>query len=541
MISSIKKYKNIILLLVLFLFAEYLRVVTEFLIDRSADNIVFCMIAMIWAVYLKRRIIEEKTQKVLLGLAMSIVVLFVVRICKYAIFDKNTILWYMYYLPLTTVPLLVFFMSRGDMSKKRKNAAIFEKCCIGGLVLLNLMILTNDLHQLIFRFTTPGNIDKYTYGIGYWITLGWIVGFTLTALYNLFRVCSLPQSRSKIWIPLIPMTICVLALVLDLFHAVPMVNNTKIYQFQEIFLFMIISIVEALIYIGIISSNDGYEEIFTSSEVNACITDQTNKVVYSSDSHHMINEENRIAANTKKVMIDDYTRLHLRNISGGAVYYTEDIKGIVTLNHKLEEVAEVISDENAMIEAENKLLADEAMYRTKNKLYDDIARIVRPQVLMIEECLEGCEREPERFTTYISKASVLNAYIKRRINLSLIAMENEMLSLEELHLAIAESLYYLKYSDVFCSIMNEIDEGNVDAKLCIGVYDYFEQLIEAYYDKMSALMVTIDEKKGNPVIRITIETTAGSIPLLRPSYKHEVYEEEDTVRVTISISEGGDL
>lgn len=382
MTNIIRKSKNLILLLVLFLFAEYLRIISDYLIERSADNLVFCVIVMIWAVYLRRRILDKGTQRVLIGLAMSVVFLFVIRTCKYVLFDKNTILWYMYYIPLTMMPLMVFLMSKRISGQQKLYAHKFDWCYIAGLVLINGMILTNDLHQLVFHFEKPGDIDTYTYGVGYFITIAWIAILALLALYNLYRVCRLPQSRSKIWIPVIPVLIGVVAIIIDVLHMVPLINNTKIYQFQEIVLVMVISIVEACIRIGIIPSNDGYEEIFANSIVNACITDYSNNVIYSSDDNHIISE-----------------------------------------------AAEVISAENEVIEAENKLLADEATYKTKNKLYDDIAKIVRPQVMMIEECLTNCEDEAKDFCANMAKATVLNVYIKRRINLSLIAMEQEKIQI----------------------------------------------------------------------------------------------------------------
>ncbi|MDO5156236.1 MAG: histidine kinase N-terminal 7TM domain-containing protein [Eubacteriales bacterium] len=509
------------------------------MIERSAENLLFCIILIIWAVNLRRRILDAQIQKILISLAMSIVFLFGIRTAKYTIFDKNTILWYMYYIPLTMMPLMVFFMAKRISGQQASDGNRFDRYLLIGLVFLNGMILTNDLHQLVFRFTTPGDIDTYTYGMGYIITIVWIATFVLLALYRLYRVCSLPQSRSKIWVPVIPLLMGMIAIVIDIFHMVPMINNTKIYQFQEIVLLMVIFIVEACIQIGIIPSNDGYEEIFTNSKINACITDHSNQVVYSSDEQHIISEAVRREGNTKKIMLDAYTRLHASAINGGVVYYTEDIQEIVKLNHMLEEAAEVISAEKEMIEAENQLLADETMYKTKNRLYDDIARIVRPQVLMIEECLTGCEQKPEAFDTYMSKAMVLNAYIKRRINLSLIAMEQEQISLTEISLAIAESLTYLNYSKISTSILNNVKNKTADADCCIKAYDAFEELLEAYYEKMSACMVTIDEKMDQTILRMTVETTVGASLLSKRFNAYEVFEGEDMIDVTISLLKGG--
>lgn len=423
--SFLKKSKNFIWFWALFLFAEYLRILADNAIERSAENLLFCIIVMIWAVSLRRRIFDAQMRKVLLGLAMSVVILFVVRTCKYVIFDENTILWYMYYIPLTMMPVYVFFMTRRIKRQQASDTNRLDICCGVGLVLLNGMILTNDLHQFVFRFETPDDINTYSYGIGYMITIAWIAIFVILALYTLYRVCRLPQSRSKIWVPVIPLVIGTMAIAMEVFHMVPKINDTKIYLFQEIVIPMVVFIVESCIYIGIIPSNDGYEEIFANSKINACKTDDEGQVVYSADEKHMISEELRKEGKNKRVMIDDYTRLHSTAINGGMLYYTEDIQN------------------------------------------------------------------------YMAKAMVLNAYIKRRINLSLIAMEHAQMQLEELSLAIEESLTYLKYSKKSTSILNNVRKGRADADSYIKVYDAFEELLEAYYEKMSAYMVTIDEKKDS--------------------------------------------
>lgn len=530
MTTGWKRIKNFILLLALFLFAEYVRVIVYHPLSIAADNLIMCSIGIIWAVDLKRRIVDDRRRKFAMGIAISLVVLFAVRACKYAIFDKSSLLWYAYYVPLSTIPLLAFLMSR-DTSGQEKHAS--DKILLAGLVGICLMMLTNDLHQFVYRFHTPGNLNEYSYGIGFAVTIVWIVSFSLATIVNMYRQCSLPQSRNKVWVLMIPTAVGAVMLILSALKRVPVTHGTSIYQFHDVILLMVISLIETCIQIGILPSNDGYEEIFANSGVNACITDQENRVVYSSDSEEVIREEKRNESHDRRVMIDENTRLHRTRINGGAFYYTEDIGEIVRLNHMLEEAAEVISEENEMIEAENQLLRDETMYRTKNKLYDDIARIVRPQVEMIENCLEQCEREPETLTASLAKAAFLNAYIKRRINLSLLAMESDSLLLAELYLSMAESLNYLKYSGVTTSIRNGVKEGRIEEKLCIGIYDRFQKLLENYYGKLSAVMVTIDERPENSVIRITLESEEGSKLLPELSGEYEVYEDEETVVITI--------
>jgi len=535
MTNFLTKNKKELFLLVLFLWAEWERVINENLFGRSGENLIFCVMVIAWAIFLKRRITDDRNRKLLICIAGSLVLLIVLRTFKYSILEKNSILWYMYYLPLTGIPYLTFLMAKGLYGKQNEKKQTMEKWLLVGLVIINGMVISNNIHQMVFYFPDPKDIDTYNYRIGYYLTVVWIVVFVAATFYHLYRACSLPQSRSKMWVPMIPTLVGTALLVISAVGAVPRINDTRIYLFHEITLVMVIAIVEACIRIGVIPSNDGYEEIFDKSNINACITDSTNHVVYSSDPKGVITAEKRLEAGSGKVMLDDHTRLHSNEISGGMLYYTEDIGEIVKLNHMMEEATEIINDENAMIEAENKLLHDEAMYRTKNKLYDDIARLVRPQVTSIEECQELCEKDPDNEMAYISKAALLNAYIKRRVNLSLLQMESDKLPVSELYLAMAETLTYLGYSDVAVNIVSKANERMVDVSQGIELYDYFENVLEHFYGKMTAVMVTIDEKNEETMFRIMLETQEKKEALPEISFAHEICEEDEAITVTVML------
>ena len=522
-------------MVVLFIFTEYVRVVLESPLKRSADNILFCTIAIMWAVFLKRRILEKRNQRILISIAFSLVLLYVVRTCRYILFSEGNLLWYMYYFPLTSIPLFAYFMSKIEIGKPQKEKYISDRICMTGLVLINLMVLTNNYHQFVFKLINPDDNDDYTRGFGFYILVIWMVGFTLVALYNLYRKCSLPQSRSKMWIPVTILAVGLFLILLSVFNLVPKIKDTDIYLFQDIILMTVIFLVEACIYIGIIPSNDGYEEIFTNSLINACITDENNNVIYSSNDEILVKND-IFGTDNLTTMLDENTRLHSKKIDGGTVYFTESIKEIVNLNNRLEEAAEVISDENAMIEAENQLLRDETMYKTKNKIYDDIARIVKPQVLKIEEYLDFCKNEPDKFDEYISKAAVLNAYIKRRINLSLLSLEGDKTSLTELYLSMSESLNYLKYCGVDISILNDAEDTNIDVALCIDIYDFFESIIEAYLERFNSIMVTLDKR----AVRILLETNEDKSLIPESKIIHTVYQDEDSMNIIISFEKEGD-
>ena len=95
----------------------------------------------------------------------------------------------------------------------------------------------------------------------------------------------------------------------------------------------------------------------------------------------------------------------------------------------------------------------------------------------------------EAFRETIAKVSVLNAYVKRKTNLLLLASERDRLSTGELELALNESAYYLTLMGLQTTAYIPEDEL-LSADRIVALYDAFEGLAEQLTGKASSLMVS---------------------------------------------------
>ncbi len=87
-------------------------------------------------------------------------------------------------------------------------------------------------------------------------------------------------------------------------------------------------------------------------------------------------------------------------------------------------------------------------------------------------------------------AAVLNVYIKRMSNLILLSQQNPNLSLMELKLALTETLSYLELAGIETElILNH--RVKIKSEKLIALYTFFQENVETYYAKMSALKVSI--------------------------------------------------
>ena len=192
---------------------------------------------------------------------------------------------------------------------------------------------------------------------------------------------------------------------------------------------------ESSIRIGILPSNSAYGEIVSKSSAAFQIANYENNVVYRSENAVSLTPYHMEEAKKKEVFIDKNTLLLSNSITGGYVFWTEDMTSVNEMNEKLELISESLSEEGDLLRAENEIREQRATIAEQTRLYDSISELVRPQLEKISTLIE-CEEDFDRNMAYVC---ILNCYVKRRSNLALLKDRNDFLSSEELYLSLKES------------------------------------------------------------------------------------------------------
>lgn len=109
----------------------------------------------VWGISLQRRIVNRTARRCLCGIASLMIFWFVIRTLKYDVFYEPVLRrysWYCYYIPLLSIPSLSVIaalkMRESENQKRRQWTGIFLVITVGVI----LLVMTNDLHQLVFRF-----------------------------------------------------------------------------------------------------------------------------------------------------------------------------------------------------------------------------------------------------------------------------------------------------------------------------------------------------------------------------------------------------
>lgn len=509
---------------------------------NDSSTILYIGLVMAWALSVRRRITQPVVCRLLMTAAYLMVFLFVSRTLRYTFFSGSAFAdrcaRYLYYLPLTAVPLIGFMaalcIGKGDADRPLRTA---RELWLAELVLC-LGVFTNGLHGRLMTFLTfDGEAHAVSYGWLYYVIVGWSFLAALAGLVVLLRRCRLSAVRRLWYVPVLPAAFGfgLLLWYYALGGRSPTLFGVKLYKMQEVFCFIFISLWESCIQIGLIPSNSNYEEIFRSSHWNAVITDRHGGVVYHSAGAALPTAEQLAAARERPQFIDGDHILYAHRIRGGTSYWIEDISAVNALNRELEETIEYLEEENSLLAEENNIRSQRTAYETQNKLYDSIAPVVQPQLTEVRRLLAEGGTDEGVFRDRLLRGMMLCAYVKRRVNLALIADDTPALTARELELAIRETLEYVELCGVLSGMETDGADRPLPSRQLIAAYDFFEAVLEAAMPGAGAVLVNVQTRDGFR-LDVTTETPRARIaadwrrrPLARLDGTVNVIEDESAV------------
>ena len=501
-------------------------------------NLIYIGLAMAWGFSISRRTLHRDDRRwLLLGCAMAVLWLFL-RAVKYRFFSDDAItrhLWYLYYVPQILAPLFSLFAAlqlgrrEGDaLSRKWYLLFIPAVLLIGG-------VLTNDLHQLVFR-AVPGAATletDYTHGWMYYLAMTWIVGLLLATGIIVYRKCRVSESRRYAWIPL-----CVFLGGFAL-CALSFANIYTFHKMPECFCLTFAAFWESCLQVGLLPTNDHYRYFFSESTVAAQIVDEQGVPIYRAKNAPELTACQLDAAAREAVLLNADTRLQSAPVQDGRVYWVEDISKINRIQAQLAEINARLSEENELIQAENELKRQRAQIEEKNRLMDEMIALVQPQLLQINRLLEE-ENAQALNVQNLKQVCLLGAYVKRRVNLALICDQKTVVPVDELAHCIRESLTYLTQYGAVCALHQE-GRGSVSSREAQTAYDFFEDCLEAALPSLSALMVRL-ECGERFSIRLMLEDAAGlpNVDQYRTLGKLTIDDADGALCATLSFDRGGE-
>lgn len=457
-----------------------------------------------WGLSVRQRIVQKQVRRYLTGVSLLLILWFTLRSAKYFIFwQPNVIryLWYLYYLPMLFVPTLALLiaMSLGKPDEYKLPKSVWLLFAVSGALLI--LVLTNDLHQLVFSFSKNADIwsdESYGYGVCYFAVIGWQVLCAAAALVVMLFKCRL-KNRKLRFLPVIPLIVSLTYLVLN-YIGIPWQKELfgDVTAFQSL---MYMLCFEACIACGYIHSNSRYADLFASSVgTSAQITDMSFNVRYAAMDTKPISREKMMHAIQSPVTLADGLNLHTMPIGGGYAVWTEDVSALLEAREKFEGLAEELAERNEILRYEYKREAKRRRVEEQNRLYDLLRCTTQAQINRISTLTKEYQKinktEPTRAKTLLAEIAVLCSYIKRRKHLTLLADRDCSVAIAELVGAFTESLQALTLLNVRTTFFADSRLSVLSGKSAAEIFDFYEQVIESDLENISSIQVSLADVEG---------------------------------------------
>lgn len=474
----------------------------------------FSAAAFLWLFQIQRRVIRKEERKYLILIVLFIVFLMVIRTIKYefslAASIEERYLWYLYYVPQSFIALFMFFAVLYIGKPLDTPISRWWKLLYIPAGVICLGILTNDFHQLAFRFPDGliNGSNSYIHGPLYFASVIWMVVLFAAILGIVLRRCAVPENRGKLWMPMVPLA-CGLIYFLS-FFVYPDFFVLKYIRVPEMLCLLFASFMEMLILAHLIPSNDNYGEFWEASSIGAGIMNEEGKICYQSgQSVDVSPEQIRKAQDDSIFLQNDNLILRSHKVHGGYGFWIRDISEINHLNREMMELGDVLEQENALLHAQNKIAEEEARIKEQNHLYDEMARRVRPQLDKISEILQQSCTDEIQFENNLKYACVLNAYVKRCLNLQLLMYQNRRVEINELWIAISESLDYVRQSGIKV-LCTHHGTGHMPGEQLLVTYELFESVLEELLFEMDAILVHLEISDKEFLLRMEMDRSSHS-------------------------------
>ncbi len=468
------------------------------------NYLIYIGLLLYWIEAVRFRLLPSAARNYILSAAVLMLLYMLLRIFKYR-FAVSVIAMryavYAYWIPQLMIPAL-FLMTciRCGTLKKERN----ESLLLIPAVALSLMVMTSDLHQLVYvpqielaRFSLA--TGTYSYNFGFYLLYAWMILTVLLGILILFLRAERLPKRAVLLLG------CVLAawigLVLLEILVIEKHYNHRMFLIPEIYIFSLLGIFEICIQYRLIPYNENYAGFFQKLQIPTVITDNEYNSIFKSEQSLRADQNTLRSSLNMPIPLTPDLKLHGKKIHAGYAFWAEDESSVHRAQDKLQEANEMIEQENDLLREETLQKEKDAYLQSRHHIYHEIAEQLYPCQKRITQILNEAEPGQEDFRKKIALVSVLNAYVKRKSNLLLLAAEKDYLSLNELFLAIRESASYLTMAGLQTTA-GEVEDRQLNAEGLLALYDGFESLAEQLIGKAPSLMVS-STKTG---LRLAAET-----------------------------------
>ena len=509
------------------------------LIQTLADQCRACTylgICCAWVIYLNNYVVQKKVRQYLTAIGCLMVCWFFLRTVKYHILLDplgGHICWYLYYIPMILIPTFGLSATLLMDGAEKKTTKWITGILLFFSVVLIVCVLTNDLHQQVFRFEgpVPYSDKNYSYGILFMLIQFWIIACLVIMEILLVKKSRIPD-RKRFWLPVIPGLLLLGWNIANLLR-LPFIK-TFAGDMTAICCLLMAAIFQGCILCGLIQTNSRYFELFQATGgLDAEITDNSFRRYYFSGEFPELSKDLRDSIIAKSSVQERGIRINHLPVKGGHLFWSEDISVLLDQYQDIQEQQEELTARNQLLRKTYKKEAERRKLEEQNRLLNIIQSQTSRQYELLSHYMEKLEQTESReeYELILSKIVVVGTYLKRRKNLMLTrySSREDSLTMADLKQSLAESCENLKLCEIKAAYFVQDKEKQLRADDVLKCYDFFEWLVEQLFDVMNSVFFRVTHIEEKLQISVHIVSQEDIRPYLaeKPGLLIEQEEEQE--------------
>jgi len=507
--------------------------ILHFPVDKARPYIVYLgyvAIMLMWATSIFEHISSKHIRRNLFIIDVMMFLWITVELFEQTIFKGDILrtryIEYLVFFPVVVITLLGFYASLHiGMPDDYK---VPHKVHIVDFVSIGMMIfgLTDPLHHLVFEvYPSEPQPNLYFHATtGAYIIFSWaiiLVALRIVIIFNKSNEFGGNYTLKGIapFTEVILLIIYVISYILSDFNM-----DIEIVEFIP-FLFFIEGLNwDIFCYVGLIPTNNCYEDVLRCSTVAMQILDSSgNRIIGSNDSVEVDETMFEKLRENKIYMKDENTEIRIFPLEDSYIVWQKNLSYINTVIARFRLMSKELETENELLEEEIRVGGEKSRIAAKNEIYDNLSGEVDKSLRLLKSLIARRESVSEKKELY-KKIIIIGLYIKRRLNMRLIALESGELSREDMFISLTDISENLKKCGIDSTLSFEV-EHNSSANYYIYCFDVIENILEDADFAVSKLDI-ISHDDASCEMKIDFEKPFEPTVKLRKLFYTEIEKKE---------------
>ena len=433
--------------------------------DRATQMLLAGVLFSLWGVSAFVRCLDRRARRLLACVAALITLWMLDVILKWNTSSvwASSLLWYLYYVPMTLLPPL--FLALGGRAAGldlRPQASAWSRAIWLASAAIIALVLTNNLHQQVFSFerATGGVVGEYAYEWGYWLVVAWsalcYAGFFASLAWASRR-------RLRVFILLVFLVFAVgLGIALGYAHRVAWVTRLN---FSLVYAVLVVVALECSLDFGLLPSSASLVRVFGELPLDLKVLSREGDLAYAT----------AVAEPLVPALRQDIARLghagregktggarrpsgagltlpvpgqpnrlaRLWPRAGGYALLTQDVSELNATHASLEQAHARLLRDNEMLRREHDVAATLASLEAESRLVKEVEDALASSMERVRAILEGLPAADtpagaRQRTRELRRARMILAYCKRKGSLVLSESADPEFDLERVPLIVNE-------------------------------------------------------------------------------------------------------